>query len=229
MPTNNLKIVILGPPTSGKGTRAKIIARELGIEHISTGDMFRAIVLEDSDLGHQVKTLIDAGNFIPDDLTNEIVKTRLAALQTGFILDGYPRTLSQANFLNTISDIHTAFYVKVSDQEAEYRVSGRRACESCGRIYHTEYNRPRVFGRCDDCYGRLIQRPDDNAEVMRTRLKNYYQLTHPIIEDYQKRDLLVEISGEQDLAAGLEELSRHLQALAKHHSTATLPATAPTV
>jgi len=213
MSTPNIKIVLLGPPTCGKGTRAKMIAQELGLRHISTGDMFREIVKEVSELGTKVKALLDAGELVPDDITNEIVRNHLAGIEGGWVLDGYPRNLAQAQVLDEITQIDKAFYITVSDQEIERRVVKRRVCPNCGGIYHIEDGPPKVDGLCDNCAAALIHRLDDTLEVIQNRLKIYYEQTHPIVDVYKERGILTEVSGEGEKAVGLAEILNHARAL----------------
>lgn len=194
-----LNIVIIGPQGSGKGTQANLIAAKYKIANISTGEMFREAVKNQTDLGKAVKAIIDRGDLVPDDLTNELVKERLSKddCQSGFILDGYPRNLSQAEYLLTHQKITHVLEIWISDEEAIKRISGRRICSNCGATYHVLYNPPKQENVCDRCGGKLTQRDDDNEKSVKQRLKIYHQETESIISFFQKKNLLYRINGEQ--------------------------------
>ncbi len=194
-----LNIVIIGPQGSGKGTQANLIAAKYKIANISTGEMFREAVKNQTDLGKAVKAIIDRGDLVPDDLTNELVKERLSKddCQFGFILDGYPRNLSQAEYLLTHQKITHVLEIWISDEEAIKRISGRRICSNCGTTYHVLYNPPKQENICDRCGGKLTQRDDDNEKSVKQRLKIYHQETESIISFFQKKNLLYCINGEQ--------------------------------
>lgn len=194
-----LNIVIIGPQGSGKGTQANLIAAKYKIANISTGEMFREAVKNQTDLGKAVKAIIDRGDLVPDDLTNELVKERLSKddCQFGFILDGYPRNLSQAEYLLTHQKITHVLEIWISDEEAIKRISGRRICSNCGATYHVLYNPPKQENICDRCGGKLTQRDDDNEKSVKQRLKIYHQETESIISFFQKKNLLYRINGEQ--------------------------------
>lgn len=191
-------IVIIGPQGSGKGTQADLIAAKYKIANISTGVMFREAVKNQTDLGKAVKAIIDRGDLVPDDLTNELVKERLNKddCQGGFILDGYPRNLLQAEYLLTHQTITQVLEIWISDEEAIRRISGRRVC-SCGATFHMLYNPPQQENICDRCGGELTQRDDDNEKSVKLRLKIYHQQTESIISFFQKKGLHYRINGEQ--------------------------------
>jgi adenylate kinase len=191
-------IVIIGPQGSGKGTQADLIADKYKLANISTGVMFREAVKNQTDLGRAVKAIIDRGDLVPDDLTNELVKERLhkADCQTGFILDGYPRNLLQAEYLLSHQTITHVLEIWISDEEAVKRISGRRVC-SCGTTYHILYNPPQQPNICDRCGKQLTQRDDDNEKSVKQRLKIYHQQTESIVSFFQKKDLHYRINGEQ--------------------------------
>ncbi len=197
-----LNIVIIGPQGSGKGTQANLIAAKYKIANISTGEMFREAVKNQTDLGKAVKAIIDRGDLVPDDLTNELVKERLSKddCQFGFILDGYPRNLSQAEYLLTHQKITHVLEIWISDEEAIKRISGRRICSNCGTTYHVLYNPPKQENVCDRCGGKLTQRDDDNEKSVKQRLKIYHQETESIINFFQKKNLLYRINGEQRIS-----------------------------
>lgn len=194
-------IVLIGKQASGKGTQADMLSKELGIPHISTGDIFRQIRIEDSDLGRKVKQLIDNGNLVPDEVTNEIVAERLKKpdCEKGFILDGFPRNTYQAEFLDRISRIGYAVLVEITDEEAVKRISARKSCEDCNANYNTIYLKPQLEGICDRCGGKLIIRDDDQPEAIRKRLSIYHGQTKPVLTFYKNKGLLLEIDGEQPI------------------------------
>ncbi len=191
-------IVIIGPQGSGKGTQADLIAAKYYLANISTGVMFREAVKNQTDLGQAVKAIIDRGDLVPDDLTNELVKERLHKpdCDSGFILDGYPRNLLQAEYLLTHQTITHVLEIWISDEEAIKRISGRRVC-NCGATYHILYNPPKQNGICDRCGGKLMQRDDDVEKSVKQRLKIYHQQTESIISFFQKKGLHYRINGEQ--------------------------------
>lgn len=195
------KIVIIGPQGSGKGTQADLIATKYKIANISTGVMFREAVKNQTDLGKAVKAIIDRGDLVPDDLTNELVKERLNKpdCRSGFILDGYPRNLLQAEYLLTHQSITHVLEIWISDEEAIKRISGRRVCGNCGDTFHILYNPPKKENICDRCGGNLIQRDDDNEKSVKQRLKIYHQQTESIISFFQKKGLHYRINGEQKI------------------------------
>jgi len=190
-----LRLVFLGPPGVGKGTYASAISKKYGIPHISTGDIFREEIKKGSELGKKVKSYVDAGKLVPDDIVIEVVKRRLSMddCKKGFILDGFPRTLAQAEALDKITKIDLALNFVAPDEVIIERISGRRVCLKCGAIYHVVYMPPKVRGVCDKCGGSLIQREDDKPEVVKERLAIYRERFSPIIDYYKKKGILVEV------------------------------------
>ncbi len=190
-----MNLVFLGPPGAGKGTMASRLAEEKGIPHISTGDIFRANINNQTELGKKVKSILDSGELVPDELTIELVKDRLAQDDTkkGFILDGFPRTIPQANALDDFATIEKAILFSLSEAEIVKRLSGRRVHKPSGRTYHVEFNPPKVAGKDDVTGEELIQREDDKVDAIRNRLSVYHEQTAPLIDYYQKKDKLVEI------------------------------------
>ena len=188
-----MKIIVFGPPGSGKGTLSKKIAQDFQIEQISTGDLFREIIMGDSELSKTVKELIANGNLIPDEITNDLVKTKLQEKngKEGFILDGYPRTLSQAQALETFSKIDKVIFIEVGDETIVDRVCSRRICSNCGEIYNIKENN---ISKCSKCGHKLIQRDDDKPEVIKNRLEVYKKETTPLINFYSDR--LFKVSNE---------------------------------
>lgn len=195
-----MRLVLVGPPGAGKGTQAQFLAEHFQIPHISTGDIFRANLKGNTPLGIEAKSYMDKGELVPDSVTNEMVRDRLAQddLANGFLLDGYPRNVAQAEVLRAVlaergEPLHAALELHVDNQEIIDRLSGRRSCSNCQRTYHIENNKPAVDGICDNCGGTLIQREDDKAEVIARRLEVYEEQTEPIISFYRTEGLLITI------------------------------------
>lgn len=189
-----MKIILLGAPGSGKGTLAKKISKDFDIPQISTGDLFRAIVKEDSELASKVREIMQSGGLVPDEVTIEIVKERIAKddCQKGFILDGFPRTVNQAKALEGISQIDTVILVDLANEIIIDRLSARRTCPNCGEIYSVQDNPENV---CKKCNSPLIQRDDDKPETIRHRLEVYEQNTSPLINFYSDRIFKVSSAG----------------------------------
>jgi len=194
-----MKLVFIGPPGVGKGTYAKAVSEEFGIPHISTGDIFREEIKKGSELGKRVKEFLDKGLLVPDDIVIEVVKQRLSMddCRKGFILDGFPRTLQQAEALEQFASPELAFLFQARDETILERLGGRRVCPNCGAIYHIKYMPPKVPGICDKCGTPLIQRKDDTPEVIMERLKIYREQFTPIILFYKERGRLVEIDANE--------------------------------
>ncbi|MBR3403197.1 MAG: adenylate kinase [Parasporobacterium sp.] len=197
-----MKIVMLGGPGAGKGTQAKIIAERYSIPHISTGDIFRANIKEGTELGKKAKTYMDQGALVPDELVVDLVADRLTweDAKEGFVLDGFPRTIPQAEALtNALKEMGTeldyAIDIEVPDQNIIERMGGRRACVSCGATYHLVNIPPKTEGKCDKCGSDLILRDDDKPETVKKRLDVYHEQTQPLIEYYQELGLLREVDG----------------------------------
>lgn len=192
-------IIFLGPQGSGKGTQAKILAKNLGIPHISTGDIFREEREKDTERGKLIRSLIDGGNLVPDEITNGMVRDRLNQPDclNGAILDGYPRNLGQAGVLDKIwsGKPMTAILVDIPDEVAMERAVYRRSCKKCGKIYHLKSNPPKQGEICDDCGVPLAWRDDDKEEQIKIRLATYHQKTEPLIQYYKDKGILVEING----------------------------------
>jgi len=207
-----MNLVFLGPPGAGKGTVAVKVSDELGIPHISTGDLFRKAIKDQSELGKKVKSILDSGELVPDDVTVALVEERLNQGDTeqGFILDGFPRTIPQAEALDGISSLQMAVNFSVADEVLVDRLSGRRVCKNCGATYHVKFAPPRKEGICDSCGGELYTRQDDAPEAIKNRLQVYYRQTQPLIDYYEEKGIKTDI----DAAGSLEEvLAATLKAL----------------
>ncbi|MCC6234117.1 MAG: adenylate kinase [Verrucomicrobiales bacterium] len=200
-----LNLVLLGGPGSGKGTQAVNLCKAFEVPHISTGDLFRDHIRKQTDLGQLAKSYMDRGELVPDDVTERMVAARLAQpdAQRGFILDGFPRTVSQAEALDEILHelkrrVTGVVHLKVSDEEILRRLSGRRICRQCQAPFHLLFKKPRREGLCDRCGGPLYQRDDDKAETIQIRLRNYHRQTEPLIAYYHSSGVLTEVAGEGD-------------------------------
>ncbi|WP_026400202.1 adenylate kinase [Acholeplasma equifetale] len=207
------RMIFVGPPGAGKGSQAKILSEKLNVPHISTGDMFRAHLKNDTKLGLLAKQYINQGLLVPDDVTNDMVKERFNEkdVQNGFILDGYPRNPLQAQFLDTLLKEHgmsldIIINVTSDDEIIIKRITGRRSCPTCGAVYHIENNPPKVFGICDKDQTPLVQRKDDTEETVVKRLKVYYEETFPLIEYYKNKGLLVDIDGNGEILEITEKI-----------------------
>ena len=189
-----MRVILLGPPGAGKGTQAKMLKEKFQIPQISTGDILRQAVKDNTELGAQAKTVMDAGQLVPDDVVISLIKERIRQgdCKTGFILDGFPRNIAQAEKLSeTLADmrvvIDNIIDLEVDEKEVVERLSGRSTCLDCGAMFHQISCPPRVLGVCDGCGGKLAQRPDDNRETIRERLKVYLGSTAPLKEFYMKQ------------------------------------------
>lgn len=201
-----MQLILMGPPGAGKGTQAAELIKKYGIPQISTGDMFRAAVKEGTELGKKAKACMDTGALVPDEVTIGIVRERLskADCENGFILDGFPRTVEQADALEKIlSDLGkkltAVLNIHVPAEDLIERAVGRRICKGCGATYHVKFNAPKIEGKCDNCGGELYQRADDNAETMKNRLSVYEASTRPLIDYYKKAGVYSEIDGRQPI------------------------------
>ena len=201
-----MKIIMLGAPGAGKGTQAKMLADKYKIPHVSTGDIFRANIKNGTELGTKAKVYMDQGMLVPDELTCDLVVDRIKQddCKDGYILDGSPRTIPQAECLDKALDalndkIDFAVNVEVPDENIIRRMSGRRACLSCGRTYHIVYNPPKEEGICDECKKELVLRDDDKPETVEKRLKVYHEQTQPLIDYYRNKGVLAEVDGTRDM------------------------------
>ena len=212
-----MKIIMLGAPGAGKGTQAKMIAEKCGIPHISTGDIFRANIKNGTELGAKAKEYMDKGLLVPDELVCDLVVDRIqqADCEKGYILDGFPRTIPQAETLeaalNAIEQkLDYAIDIDVPDENIINRMSGRRACVGCGATYHVVFNPTKVEGKCDVCGESLILRDDDKPETVKKRLDVYHTQTQPLIDFYSARKVLVEVDGTQSMDKVFEDIMKIL-------------------
>lgn len=212
-----MKIIMLGAPGAGKGTQAKMIAEKCGIPHISTGDIFRANIKNGTELGAKAKEYMDKGLLVPDELVCDLVVDRIqqADCEKGYILDGFPRTIPQAealeNALNAIEQkLDYAIDIDVPDENIINRMSGRRACVGCGATYHVLFNPTKVEGKCDVCGESLILRDDDKPETVKKRLDVYHTQTQPLIVFYTERKVLVEVDGTQSMDKVFDDIMKIL-------------------
>lgn len=208
-----MKIILLGPPGAGKGTQAKLISNKYSIPHISTGDIFRKNISEQTPLGTKAKSYMDKGQLVPDELTNEIVFDRLQNddCKNGFLLDGFPRTVFQAKELDSFlhgedTKINRALLIEVPQEFILERMTGRRTCKACGASYHVMFNPPKVEGVCDLCSGELIQRKDDKEETVKERLEVYSNQTAPLVEYYATQGNLSKVDGTLEIEEVFQNL-----------------------
>jgi adenylate kinase len=203
-----MRIILFGPPGAGKGTQAGIICMLLEIAHISTGDILRKAAEEKTSLGLQIKKYIDQGHFVPDDLIVEIIKRRIKAkdCKKGFILDGFPRTISQAEALGKMLTIDKVIHLNIGNSVAMERLTGRRTCGACGALYHVISSSPKREGTCDKCGEALSRREDDKKKAILRRLEIYRNQTEPLVGYYKKKRLLLVVDGQKSK----EQVTRNL-------------------
>lgn len=213
-----MRFVIIGAPGAGKGTQAVLLAEKLNLPHISTGDIFRLNIKNGTKLGKKASEYIEKGLLVPDDITVDILSKRLEDpdCKNGFILDGFPRTIDQAEYLDNqlkgmgIS-LDFALYIDVSDENIIKRMSGRRVCESCGKVYHVIYSPTKVEGVCDDCESRLIQREDDSQEIVMSRLRTFHDLTEKLLDYYRMTGRLIVVKGREVIEMTSKEVLKALE------------------
>ena len=213
-----MRIVLLGPPGAGKGTQAKKIADQYGIVHISTGDLFRDNIKNQTPLGQKAKAYMDAGNLVPDELVIALVEDRISKddCQKGYLLDGFPRTVAQASALSDFTEqaskpLDFALSIEVPEEKLIDRIVGRRVCPNCGASYHVTFNPPKKDGICDRCGSTLTQRKDDTEATVKNRLDVYNKETAPLIDYYRCKDILVTVNGDQDVNVVTDEIFKALK------------------
>ncbi|OGO02794.1 MAG: adenylate kinase [Chloroflexi bacterium RBG_13_54_8] len=207
-----MRLILLGAPGSGKGTQAERISEATGLVHVASGDLFRQAAKEGTELGKLAKSYMDKGLLVPDDVTAKMILERIAGLSRGFMLDGFPRTIQQAQALDKAlgkKSIDKVLYIKVSEEELLRRLSGRWICRQCQSPYHLVSSPPKVAGQCDHCGGELYQRSDDTMETAQKRLEVYFAQTAPLIDYYEQSGRLAEIDGERRI----EEVGKELLGL----------------
>lgn len=198
-----MNIIFLGAPGAGKGTQAEIVSEKLAIPTVSTGNIIRAALKNGTPMGLKAKEFIESGKLVPDEVVIGIIKDRLAEddCENGFILDGFPRTIPQAEALDTMGIvIDKVIDIEVADEKIATRMGGRRVCKACGNSYHLEYKKPQNDGVCDTCGGELIQRKDDAPETVLERLKIYHQETEPLKDYYEKQGKLFIVEGQEEVS-----------------------------
>lgn len=212
-----MRLILLGAPGAGKGTQAVMLAERFNIPHISTGDIFRSNIKNGTELGKKAKEYIDKGLLVPDEVTIGIVKDRLQQpdCKNGFVLDGFPRTIPQAEYLEGILDsmdvkLDYVIDIHVPDSEIIKRMSGRRVCPVCGMSYHTHYNPTKKEGVCDNCGSAVVQREDDREETVIKRLKTYHEQTEPLIEYYKQKGQLLVVEGQERIEDTAKEVLKTL-------------------
>ncbi|MFO7917435.1 MAG: adenylate kinase [Anaerolineae bacterium] len=208
-----MDLVLLGPPGAGKGTQAELLSEWLGVPAVSTGDLFRKAMAESTELGSQAKAYIERGDLVPDEVTVGMVRERLGKsdCEDGVILDGFPRTVPQADALEDLladmdRQLDAALYIEVSREELLRRLGGRWTCRDCGEVYHEIYDPPEEEGVCDRCGGELYQRSDDTPEAQEQRIKVYTEETAPLYDYYAEKGQLVKIDGEQEIEAVQQDI-----------------------
>ncbi len=212
----DMRIVFLGPPGAGKGTQAEVVCKHFTLEHISSGDLLRSVVKSNSPMSEKIREFMDKGLLVPDEIVVEIVAQEIKKDRKGFVLDGFPRNLTQAEFLdNSLSPLNICLdrilNFVTSPQKIIERLSGRRICPKCQAIYHIKNMPPSREGICDKCAGPLLQRNDDKEKTIRERLKVYSQLSEPLIEYYREKEILCDVDGDLDVDALFEIIKRLLE------------------
>ncbi len=209
-----MKLILLGAPGAGKGTQAEFISEKYNIPTISTGNIIRAALKNATEMGLVAKSYIDAGELVPDDVVIGIVKERLSEddCQNGFILDGFPRTIPQAQALDEMDfGVDTVLSLEVSDSEIVKRMSGRRVCEKCGQSYHVLFKKPLVEDTCNACGGKLVIRNDDKPETVQNRLNVYHEQTEPLKDYYQNKGILISVDGKSTVEATTKSVFEALE------------------
>lgn len=215
MAKKHLHAVLFGPQGCGKGTQGKLLSQYFGISLIGTGDLFRAEIAEETPPGLLIKSYVDKGMLVPDELANAIIQRRLhdVGKKGGFILDGYPRNVEQAEALDRVTQITLAIQLRVSDQESVWRLRGRRQCPSCRLMYHLQAAPPKTENTCDACGVALVKRKDDEEDIIKTRLAAYHFMTEPLASYYRQRGVLLAVNGEQSIRSLFDELTRKIKKL----------------
>jgi adenylate kinase len=213
-----MRLILIGPPGVGKGTAAKKLVEHYGIPHISTGDMFRSMFDQQTPIAITAKNHINRGELVPDDITNQMVKERLSEddVKKGFLFDGYPRNIMQAQALDMILKeqhvkIDGIVFIDADVEIITHRTAGRRVCKSCGQVYHVEFKPSKIEGQCDQCGGILYQRKDDMEKTVRRRLNIYNEVTAPVLKYYEHRDTYYKVDGSRSIEATYQEILNRLE------------------
>ncbi|GAB3795721.1 adenylate kinase [Virgibacillus kimchii] len=213
-----MNLILMGLPGAGKGTQAEKINEKFNIPHISTGDMFRLAIKEGTELGNKAKAFMDEGNLVPDEVTIGIVRERLSKddCSNGFLLDGFPRTIAQAEALQELladmnASLDYVIHVDVPEEKLVERLTGRRICPTCGATYHVKYNPPKTEGKCDHDGSELIQRDDDKAETVKNRLAVNIEQTKPLLDFYEDKGYLVSVNGDQEIDQVFEDIRTKIE------------------
>ncbi|MRG88037.1 adenylate kinase [Salinibacillus xinjiangensis] len=213
-----MNLILMGLPGAGKGTQADKIVEKYGIPHISTGDMFRSAIQEGTELGNKAKSFMDKGELVPDEVTIGIVRERLGKpdCKKGFLLDGFPRTIAQAEALeNLLQDMNSSLdyviHINVPEEKLVDRLTGRRICPECGATYHVEFNPPKTAGKCDVDGAELIQRDDDKPETVKNRLEVNMSQAKPLLDFYHQKGYLVTVDGDREISLVFEDIDQKLE------------------
>lgn len=216
-PGKMLKLIIFGPPSAGKGTQAQRLSKEYGLPQVSTGDLLREAVAKQTPLGQRIKSYLDTGRLGPDDLIVQLIKERVSKpdCAKGYLLDGFPRTMGQAEELDKMTDVDLVLNIVVDPESLVERAVGRRICMKCNAVYNVSSNPPKVQGVCDKCGGGLIQRDDDKEATVRNRLKVYQEQTAPLIEHFRKKGNIVDIDGSKGIDGVYSQMTGAIDRLGK--------------
>lgn len=206
-------IIFIAPPAAGKGTQSELLISKYGYEHISTGDLLRNEIKSGSDLGKELDSMMKSGSLISDEIVNRLLINALSNITKPFILDGYPRTISQALKLDEILDslnksVDVVVYLDVEEELAMKRATGRLSCKSCNRIYHKYFSKPRVEGICDDCGSSLISRADDTPDTFKVRYDTYMSNTKPLLDFYSNKNILVKVDANKEVDETFSEIEK---------------------
>ncbi len=208
-----MNIVLLGGPGAGKGTQAEKIGKEFGTTHVSTGDILRAEVDQGTELGKEAKEYMDRGDLVPDRLILDMIQENTDPREESYLFDGFPRNEDQAEALSDYLDLDLVVYIEVSEEEVVRRLSSRRICSDCGKIYNTLFKKPEKEGVCDECGGDLYRREDDEPEVIRDRYSTFIEETSPLIDYYEERGLLAKVDGEKSPEEVFDSVRKEIEEL----------------
>lgn len=210
-----MKLIVFGPPSAGKGTQAQRLSAKYGLPQVSTGDLLRKAVADQTPLGLKVKSYLDQGRLGPDNLIIKLIKERVSKpdCENGYLLDGFPRTMGQAKELDKMTDVDLVLNIVVDFEVLVERAVGRRSCPKCGAVYHVKFNPPMNAGMCENCGSKLVQRDDDKEETVRNRLEVYQEQTAPLIDYYRRKGKLVDIDGSGGIDAVFSQMVKAISKL----------------